>query len=86
MLPDVVVRDHVKKNIHPVLQRQQRPHYAEALRELFARPRLLSEEYLDGPCLREHYRQFARGSEDANVGNVLWHALNLEIWLTQGAS
>ncbi len=85
ILPEVVVRDHVKKNIHPVLQRQQRPHFGEALAELFARPRLECEEYLDGPCLREHYRRFAGGSADTNVGNVLWHALNLEIWLTQQA-
>ena len=85
ILPEVVEREHVKKNIHPVLRRQQQAHFAKALDELFSQPRLLCEPYLDGRYLRDLHRRFVSGTADPDIENVLWHGLNLESWLQQRA-
>ena len=81
ILPEVVLTRHLKKNINPVLRRQQRENFVVELKKLFAAGRLRCEEYLDGGYLRTSYQQLLadRGGQRADL--VLWYAMNLERWL-----
>jgi asparagine synthase (glutamine-hydrolysing) len=82
ILPDFVVQDHRKKNLHPVLWRQQRGNFLHALTSLFGARTRLCEEYLDREELRRIYERYL-AHDDRKAGQVLWHALNLEEWLRQ---
>jgi asparagine synthase (glutamine-hydrolysing) len=79
VLPDEVLREHLKKNLHPVLWRQQRSHFERELGQVLARPRPLSADYLDWGRLRGVYDGYRAGR--TAMGYVLWYALNLERWL-----
>jgi asparagine synthase (glutamine-hydrolysing) len=77
ILPEIVLREHLKKNFHPAMERQQRGHFLAELEDVLRRPRPLSEDYLDWHWLRSSYRQQLHGAG----WYPLWFALNLERWL-----
>lgn len=80
ILPSVVLTRHVKKNLNPVLRRQQHGNFVVELKKLFSRGDLRCEQYLDRPYLDQSYQEFlAHGQDEAAV--PLWYAMNLEAWL-----
>ena len=80
ILPEVVLTRHVKKNLNPVLRRQQHANFVVELKKLFSCGDLRCEQYLDRTYLDQSYQQFlANGQDDAAV--ALWYAMNLEAWL-----
>lgn len=81
ILPEVVLKEHLKKNLNPVLWRQQRHNLRAALESLFEQRTPRSDGYLNWPYLRRLHDGFRGGSD---VGMYwLWYALNLERWLEQ---
>lgn len=78
LLPEAVLSDHLKKDFHPVMIRQQRANFERALDALPSRG-LLSEPYVDWDHLR------ARRGEYLGRGSKGWfpllYALSLEHWL-----
>lgn len=81
VLPEVVLEQHVKKNLNPVLRRQQRGHLVAAVDALLGQPRLRCDAYIDPAYLRRAHRDFVNGRRGKDAGSVLWCALNLEHWL-----
>ena len=77
ILPEVVLREHLKKNFHPAMERQQRAHFQAELDRIFSRPAPLSSAYVDWGVLRNGYREFL----DGKAWYPLWFALNVELWL-----
>jgi asparagine synthase (glutamine-hydrolysing) len=77
ILPQVVLEEHLKKNFHPTMERQQRAHFQAELDRVFSRPHPLSADYLDWNFLRSGYREFL----DGKGWYPLWFALNVEMWL-----
>jgi asparagine synthase (glutamine-hydrolysing) len=81
ILPEVVLTRHVKKNLNPVLKRQQHGNFVMELKTLFSGGGLRCEEYLDGSYLHRTYRQFLANDGTGTTARVLWYAMNLERWL-----
>jgi asparagine synthase (glutamine-hydrolysing) len=81
ILPEVVLTRHVKKNLNPVLRRQQHGNFVVEAKKLFSGASLRCEAYLDRTHLRRSYGEFLanRGGDEAAL--PLWYALNLERWL-----
>jgi asparagine synthase (glutamine-hydrolysing) len=81
ILPEVVLTRHVKKNLNPVLRRQQHGNFVAEANKLFSGGSLRCEAYLDRAHLRRSYGEFLlnRGGDDA--ARPIWFALNLERWL-----
>ncbi len=79
IVPAPILEEHLKKDFHPVLARQQRGHFERELERLLARPRLLSEDFVDWRRIRSLHRDMlGRG---AKAWYPLFYALNLEWWL-----
>ncbi|MEQ8660394.1 MAG: asparagine synthase-related protein [Gammaproteobacteria bacterium] len=81
LLPEAVLTRHVKKNINPVLRRQQYQNFVAATRTLLAADELRCTRYLDADFLRRTGRDFLAHGGDASAPLVLWYAMNLEHWL-----
>jgi asparagine synthase (glutamine-hydrolysing) len=81
ILPEVVLTRHVKKNLNPVLRRQQHGNFVAEAKKLFSGGSLRCEAYLDRAHLHRCYGEFLqnRGGDQAAI--PLWYALNLERWL-----
>jgi len=81
LLPEVVLTRHIKKNINPVLKRQQYDNFLRATEGLMRSSELAAEAYIDADYLRRTATEFlaGRGRDDAAL--VLWYAMNLEQWL-----
>jgi len=77
ILPEVVLREHLKKNFHPAMERQQRAHFQAELDRVFSRTHPLSAGYVNWDVLRSGYREFLHGK----AWYPLWFALNVELWL-----
>ncbi len=76
-LPAAVLQDHVKKNFHPALERQQREHFRVEIEALLGADDLASATYVDWDFVRRSYgQQLERGG-----WYPLWNVLNLEHWL-----
>lgn len=86
ILPEVVVREHLKKNMNPVLWRQQHQHLVDQLRQLFAKPEPVCAPYFNMDDLRARHQRFAAGQSDGHSRYVLWYALNIERWIEQISS
>ncbi|MEQ8232875.1 MAG: asparagine synthase-related protein [Gammaproteobacteria bacterium] len=85
MLPEAVLTRHIKKNINPVLRRQQYQNFVTATRSLLAANELRCTRYLDADFLRRTGRDFLEHGGDASAPLVLWYAMNLEHWLQRVA-
>lgn len=78
LLPEVVIREHLKKDFHPVLARQQRANFERALGQLRG-GELLSAAYVDWDHLNARQAEYlARG---AKGWFPLLYAMSLEWWL-----
>lgn len=77
-LPPELLRDHLKKDFHPVLDAHLRREYTEMLEPLFAAKSHLSDDFVDWDALREPYQAFLDGKAKPYS---LWVALCLERWL-----
>jgi asparagine synthase (glutamine-hydrolysing) len=85
MLPEVVLTRHIKKNINPVLRRQQYQNFVTATRSLLTADDLRCTHYLDADFLRRTGREFLEHGGNASAPLVLWYAMNLEYWLQKVA-
>lgn len=82
ILPAVVTQEHLKKNLNPVLWRQQNKHFAETLQSFFEQKTFRVAEYIDIDWMRGAYSNFLSSNGGAQQSAyVLWYALNLEGWL-----
>ena len=81
ILPEVVLTRHVKKNLNPVLRRQQYGNFVAEARKLFSGGSLRCEAYLDRAHLHRSYGQLLQNRGGDRAAIPLWYALNLERWL-----
>ena len=81
ILPAVVMHEHLKKNMNPVLWRQQRSSLIAALAPMMSRKGHRISAYMDINWLRRTQEEFSAGRASSQDGYVLWYALNLELWL-----
>ena len=81
ILPEVVTREHMKKNFNPVLAKQQRANFERETRDLLEQKTLRSEAFVDWTYVRRIHGDFLKGRADAWY--PLWFTLNLERWLEQ---
>ncbi|WP_246718863.1 asparagine synthetase B family protein [Microvirga terrestris] len=81
ILPPVVTQEHLKKNLNPVLWRQQNAHFARTLEKFFKQRSFRIGEYIDIDWLRRAYDDFVSGRGSGQEAYVLWYALNIESWL-----
>jgi asparagine synthase (glutamine-hydrolysing) len=84
LLPEVVLTRHVKKNLNPVLKRQQHGNFVVELKKLFSGGPLRCEQYIDRGYLHESYRRYQANGGGDKTTLVLWYAMNLEAWLGGG--
>jgi asparagine synthase (glutamine-hydrolysing) len=84
ILPEVVTREHLKKNFNPVLAQQQRANFERETLRLLDQKHLRSEAFIDWAYVRKIHADFLKGRADAWY--PLWFALNLERWLEQNAA
>jgi asparagine synthase (glutamine-hydrolysing) len=79
VLPDVVVKEHRKKDFHPALARQQRENFVREFEHMMQNRELLSQPYVDWSHLRSSYRSYI----DRGIKGwfPLMYAMNLELWL-----
>jgi len=77
-LPPELLRDHLKKDFHPVLDAHLRREYTAMLEPLFAAKSHLSDDFVDWDALRDPYQAFLDGKAKPYS---LWVALCLERWL-----
>lgn len=81
ILPPVVTQEHLKKNMNPVLWRQQEANLRRALKPLMQESDHRIAAYMRMDWIRDAYRRFEGGRASPRDGYVLWYALNLESWL-----
>lgn len=86
ILPPVVTQEHLKKNFHPVLWRQQNDHFVGALKPFMEQRSFRIADYMQIDWLRQTYDAFIDGRAPGYAGYLLWYALNLEIWLQAQSS
>ena len=80
LLPDEILRDHLKKNFHPTLNRFLREAYQQPIEDLLTSPKPMVREFVDWPVLDAYYRSFVSGR--VSDPSPLWGAMNLEKWLS----
>lgn len=81
ILPPVVTQEHLKKNVNPVLWRQQQNNFAETLKGFFAQRTFRVADYIDVDWMRRSYDDFLGNRGAGQTAYVLWYALNIESWL-----
>jgi asparagine synthase (glutamine-hydrolysing) len=81
ILPEIVLTRHLKKNINPVLRRQQQQNFVVELKKLFSGGALRCEAYLDRSYLHRSYQQVLANNGGDYALRALWYAMNLEGWL-----
>lgn len=81
ILPESVTKEHLKKNVNPVLWQQQRANFILELEKLFSSHDLVSYEYLDKSAVSTLYKNYLNGTGASIGGHILWYVLNLETWL-----
>jgi asparagine synthase (glutamine-hydrolysing) len=79
LLPEIVVQQHRKKDFHPSLGRQQRPHFTRELEAVLSRPNLASRDFVDWEHIRQHYPSYLQGGTKAWF--PILYAVSLENWL-----
>ncbi|MBZ0267262.1 hypothetical protein K8I85_03840 [bacterium] len=79
ILPDAVLEEHLKKDFHGAMIRQQRPHLERALGEMLSRKDRRSEEYVDWRWIADRRRELVAGG--SRSWRVLVYALSVERWL-----
>ncbi len=77
-LPEEILRDHLKKDFHPVLDAHLRNDYGQRLDPLFAAKSRLSDDFVDWDGLRDTYGAFKDGKVKPYA---LWVAYCLERWM-----
>ncbi|MEO1140132.1 MAG: asparagine synthetase B family protein [Pseudomonadota bacterium] len=80
-LPPAILRDHLKKDFHPVLDAHLRKDYGERLDPLFAAKSRLSDDFVDWEGLKSNYAAFQAGKSKPYA---LWVAYCLERWMQLG--
>lgn len=84
LLPEVVVREHRKKDFHPTLGRQQREHFAREIERMLSQRDMASADYVDWAHIRQHYASYLRGGTKAWF--PILYAVSLETWLRRISS
>ena len=84
VLPEAVVKEHLKKNLNTVLWDQQRGHLELELKTLMAQSDFRCEPFVNIYAVRKMFEQFQQGRAGQQAGFVLWYVLNLERWLKIG--
>lgn len=77
-LPEEILRDHLKKDFHPVLDAHLRAEYSQRLDPLFAAKSRLSDDFVDWDGLRDTYAAF---KDNKAKPYALWVAYCLERWM-----
>jgi asparagine synthase (glutamine-hydrolysing) len=78
ILPDKVLRDHLKKDFHPTLERFLVREYQKLVPAMLDSGRQRSAEFIDWSVIRQKYDACMNKQEKSTP---LWFALNLERWL-----
>ena len=76
ILPPVVLEEHIKKNFHPTLERQQRASFQHELDGVLSKKTHLSSAYIDWDHIRSKQVEYMAGG-----WYQLWYAINVERWL-----